>query len=293
MTINTSKALSNSKTQKMAFLRKAIFLSFLFCYSSASAKEIHVALIDTSFCPSLIKTSQNIIIDPVKDFTQSHSFKCYKGILKKRAFHGHWVLETIVKGLNPQTPIRITPLIVFNKKGSQKLSYWKRALAFIEEANVDFAIAAAGLPLIEKNDLLSASSLKTLSKPLLLATGRKGPYLTKEVPLFPHIHRNWPLFYFGSFHEGLDSQDPARSDKMQFSAYPVHYSMPFQDKRAAYPSLKGSSLSVSLGARYLLEKCLSELSNKENLSKGHLSDCFERGKVLIKGKATSFTSLKE
>ncbi len=251
-----------------------ILLIFISCLQ---AKELHIALLDTPSCPNLISKHKNVIINPLVDLTQSHDYKCYQGALNKRLFHGHWVLENILKNIEPNLKIRFTPLVVFDQKGNQKLDYWKRAFEHIKNQKVDMIISAAGFPLIDENLKKEATQIEIPQIPLFLAIGRKSPFLRKEVALFPHIHSTWQTLTFGSYHKAFDKKDQAKYDLNQFSKPKPKYLFPFEDLSSAYPKLKGSSLSVALGLNFTLKNCLNSLNqtNAKLLSKS-LQECLNK-----------------
>ena len=266
---------------------------FFFLLSSPHSKEIHIAIIDTGFCPGLLKISKNIIIEPVIDLTQSHNYKCYKAGMTKRAFHGQWILETLTEGYSGEQKVIISPLIVFNKMGEQKLNYWKRAFKHIKEKKIHLVVSAAGLPLATKKEQEEATKSRPPQVPLLLAVGRKGPFLLKEIPLYPHIHENWHMTYFGSYHPGLDQADHDYPDEQQFKANKINYYFPFEDLKTKYSQLKGSSLSVAIGAKVILNNCLQELdhTNMPLLQKS-LHKCLNRLKRPLRFKGLQGYSLR-
>lgn len=270
-----------TKTFRGIFQRR-VPLFFLFTFlltllSSPIAKEIQIALLDTPSCPSLIENSQNITIKPVVDLTQNHSYKCYKATLNKRLFHGHWVLENLLKGLKLSSKVTITPLVVFDGQGNQKIQYWKRAFDYVKENDIHLVISAAGFPLIDEELVKEAMKIEIPKIPMLLAIGRKSPFLNKEVPLFPHIHHNWQTLTFGSYHKAFDKKDQASFDLQQFESLRPSYVFPFEDHSQAYPKLKGSSLAVSLGGNFILQNCQSRfnLTNSSLLSKS-IKDCLDQ-----------------
>ena len=82
-----------------AFLGKALFFCSFSLLSPASF-ALKIALFDTGFCPNLLKGNKNIEISQVRDVTQSVSYKCLKGSMKNRRFHGQWVLGELIKHYN-------------------------------------------------------------------------------------------------------------------------------------------------------------------------------------------------
>ncbi len=191
---STLSQLSNLVTKK---LKPALFLGpVLFCLAGEAATT-KIALIDTGFCPDLLKKS---FIHPVLDLTNSVTLDCQKPDLNSPRFHGQKVLKEFLKTLNSKTKVELFPLIVFNQRGDQQKEYWIKAIDWIKTQKIDLVLTAAGF-------LTSESELKTLPRELpgvwFVPSGRVGPGIKENAVLFPqHLAGLSDSFLIGDYYDG-------------------------------------------------------------------------------------------
>lgn len=239
-------------------LMGALFL----CLPLSAQESVSLVILDTGFCPNLIKTPKNVTIKPVQDVTQSVNYQCTSGNLNNRQFHGHWVLAEILNNLKPSVSLSVLPIVIFDKYGNQKLSYWKKAFQIAKDHNPNFIVAAAGLP-INKEDkklLHEASKVKAPLAPMVLAAGRKGKGISEKNLLFPQdFFPKERLTIFGSYHHGLSEEGPHFFDTALLRPKNIDLYLPFNFKPRLFGNLKGTSLSVAKGVNILLKVCKSPL----------------------------------
>lgn len=269
----------------------AFFFSLL---PNANAGLLRVAVLDTGFCPTLIKTPSKVKILPVSDLTQSVKYKCVEDQLKSRRFHGHWVLAEILNELKDtdiKENIEIHPMVIFNNSGEQKLRYWNRALEEVNSKSINLIIAAAGLPLLDNHMRQQASQIKLSSIPFILAAARNSPGIPKDSILFPHsLLDPKNQFTFGSYHKGIDEKGPHFKDTSLIDEKEIDYYFPFNFKPRLFGELKGTSLAAALGSRFILKNCL-----KKELNSVALDKCLQKAKkniVTLKDR-DSFLEVKE
>lgn len=235
-----------------------LILGTLFFSQALKAKEFKIALLDTAFCPHLIKTAPNIQILPVLDFTQSTHYECRKEELNSRKYHGHWVLNQIVSSLKVDQKIVISPMIIFNKQGHQLSQYWKLAFDSIKDNSFNLIVAAAGLPVINDKKKLAKIDLPKI--PIFLAAGRVSSGIKKDTILFPHdFYPKEKMIIFGSFYPGLQEGLPHFSDNSLINASSIDFYLPFNFRPRQFAELKGTSLAVALGTRQFLRHCLGSV----------------------------------
>jgi hypothetical protein len=243
---------------KKAFLRKAFFfvLASLFVNQTYALK---VAIFDTGFCPHLLDKDKRVEIAQVRDVTQSVTYKCTKEKLKNRQFHGQWVLSELLKTkwkTSEGEKVQIFPFIIFNNEGFQKIRYWRRAIEEAHKKGVDLIIAAAGFPVEVSKEKEAAAKIFLRETPFLLAAGRHSPGISRNTILFPHdFLKEEDRLIFGTYFKGVDSQGPHFKDLELLEPKKINYFLPFNYKPREFAELKGTSLAVALGGRYLFETC--------------------------------------
>ncbi len=262
-------------TQHRRFLR-CFFFTLLLIFSSTSfaTETIKIAVLDTGFCPNLLPQVKNVDIEPVLDFSQSNDYSCSKEQLNHFRFHGHWILENILKNIKPKNKLQIYPMIVFNKLGDQKLSYWQLAMDKIKKENVTLVLMAVGLP-VSSNQLKDlTNSYKENQSYILMASGQSDVRLKKEnLTLFPqHAKKELLALMFGEYHAPLAKSEKALLPPAQLFSDQIDF---FYAKiPEGHSLLKDSSLSVSkalisaitycedsIPSFIQLEKCLKDNSS--------------------------------
>lgn len=260
-----SKLISLLHKSKKGSLRGVLFCVLWFL-STPRYAQLSMAIFDTGFCPNLIKLPKNITLMPVEDVTQSANYKCIsRDQLKSRQFHGQWVLEELLQDLDiSKTQLTITPIVIFDKNGRQKLAYWQKAMALAYSKKVDFVVVAAGLPL-KRDDtqaLEKAAYINTHDLLILAAAGRASKGVTKTAMLFPQdFLAKSNLVLFGSYHKALEANGPAGihfEDTSLMRPKNIDYFVPYNFKPRLFGELKGTSLSVAKGAHLFLETCHSQ-----------------------------------
>lgn len=269
-------------------MRTLFLLVFVLSFHPIQAKVLKIHLYDTGFCPSLIKAPENILIHPVVDVTQKNNYQCNKGELGNLRFHGQWVLEEVLKDVNTDLKIEITPLIIFDNRGTQKLSFWKRAFDYSKNNQADIILAAAGAPLLNDKEKRESAKIELPKATLFLSAGRRGKNISQNDILFPQIHHNKKqIQIIGSYHQGINESGPHFRDIQLLNPESISYYFPFEEKDRVYKDLKGSSFSLAKFGNFLLKNCFQKA---ENLP---LEECLQNHRVelsLKHGKAISKVS---
>lgn len=267
-----SKLLSLLKKSKKGSFSGVLFFVILSLSSPCNA-DLSLAILDTGFCPNLIKLPKNITLMPVEDVTQSAKYKCLsRDQLSSRQFHGQWVLEELLHGLDiSKTKLTITPMVIFDKNGRQKLSYWQKAIALAHSKKVDLVVVAAGLPLKREDTkaLEKAAKMNTHDLLILAAGARVSKGVSKTDLLFPQdLLSKSNLVLFGSYHKALDASGPASlhfKDTSLIRPKNIDYFVPYNFKPRLFGELKGTSLSLAKGAHLFLKTCHSQPKLKDCL----------------------------
>ena len=136
----------------------------------AQEAPLKIAIFDTGFCPSKIKT--NHILN--SDFLAKENCK----ILDRKRFHGHYVLKEFLAALKTKRKLEIFLFKIFDQNGVQQEALWQRALAVAKNKKVVLSLMAVGYPykVMPKWQLPSVS---------IVASGQKGKGITKQTKLWP------------------------------------------------------------------------------------------------------------
>lgn len=260
--------------------------------SSAQDEIIRIAIFDTGFCPSLIEQNPHFQIEPVKDFTQSNTYKCIPGKLKGFRFHGHWILEYLEKELkvnseeeNPNKPqlankeasqrtplhpkIRIYPYILFNNKGDQSLEYWKIALKQLRADKINMAVMAVGLPAKKENINSLVKSAQNFKGFFLMASGQKDIRLNLKYGLFPQSKKEELLgLMLGQYYPALASSEVALLPPAQLHSRKSDFFF----KVNSFNQLKNTSLAVTQALGLIIKQC----SYGEIVNFSKVSTCLEK-----------------
>jgi len=245
-----------------AFFIKALFLAFtLNCLNqSIGAKSLKLALLDTGFCPSLALVNPNIIIEPVKDVTQSNTYKCHQNQLAGARFHGQRVLD-LFSALYPKEAghkkIVITPIVIFNKDGQQSFTYWNQALKLSQDHAIILAAAGLRLPEDETKRRQQSSKAPIPEGIIIVASGRVGPNIPKTTKLFPQELSSLDnMILVGSYHKPLFEKGFALKDGSLLYREAIDYYFEYSGKLS--PTLKGASRALAVGGAKMLEHCAEE-----------------------------------
>lgn len=178
----------------------AVFLLFLVLSTTANA-TLKLAVIDTGFCPAQIKTtSKKHKILPVSDLTGATAINCKK-LTQKRIessprFHGQKVLKEFIKHLPKDISVSIKPLVVYNAKGDQTESAWRKAIAYVEKEKIDLVLTASGFIYNEK-------LVQELPAIWFVPSGRAERGLDAKTVLFPQSLAPKPnIFVIGDYFDG-------------------------------------------------------------------------------------------
>lgn len=232
----------------------SVILLALFFIPSLFAANLRVGIIDTGFCGNQFKEVFNATREDLGNLCS----------LKRNhpRLHGQLVLEQFLK-FAPKT-VELFPIIVFNKKGEQKLSYWEAAFKYSKIVKLDYLLIAAGLPANKK------MSFPEVTIPSFISSGTREKGIKRKTYLYPQeLVKKDHLFLIGSF-------EPSRSKKFNDAMV---------DSRRMYPEridyyfagqpegsyLNGSSKAVATALGTALKKCPT----------GDLRLCLEKKKRFI------------
>jgi hypothetical protein len=180
------------------FMRLAFLLFLLTPFESFAALKI--AIVDTGFCTKRIKTSASIIIAPALDMTNSVKLNCDdmkdNDLKTQGRFHGHLVLEELIKYLPKESSLTIFPLVIYNASGKQTQEAWDQAIAWIKKENIELVLTASGL-------IGPAPALNELPSIWFIPSGRIGGSVKKDSILFPQsLAPKENIFIIGDYFDG-------------------------------------------------------------------------------------------
>lgn len=246
-----------------------LLLGAAFFLSSAHA-SLKIAVVDTGFCQkeALTKSKKHQVL-PVIDMTKSNSINCKKITKKELAqngrFHGQHVLNEFLKFLPKNLEVKITPLIIYDKTGTQTEEGWKNAIEYIEKEKMDFVLTASGFISDKK---------VTMELPAIwfIPSGRTERMISAETVLFPQSLAPKPnIIIIGDYFDrgGQIIYDQALLYQDQTDYY-------FPSGNGAF---KGSSRAVSEAMAKALEKCFTT-KNKDNTAHEMRLCLLSKSKVL-------------
>lgn len=269
---------SNKITRRIKCLIAGTLIGSLFFFQNdLNAKvpnptAIKIAILDTGFCPSKLNSKKDYIkILPIIDVTGNAVYDCEKMKPKNRRFHGQMVLAQFLNVYSWTNPVEILPITIFDKSGSQRLSYWKKAIIEAQSQKVDFILAAAGLPIpqgMQPKGLIAPSAITFLS------SGRIGPGITKATTLFPQMfHKNKNIFLIGSYHPPESKHgDDFLSDENQLYKKGTDY---YLSGGNSHHILRSSSRSATTALAKAIGLCKTVKLQK-------LRECLSKNKKEIK-----------
>ncbi|MCO4755984.1 MAG: hypothetical protein KC478_16000 [Bacteriovoracaceae bacterium] len=222
----------------------------LFFSTSLLASPIKVGIIDTGFCLN-DKPKKRIIHKPYLAAGKIHIEPCTLGKEHPR-LHGQVVLEHFLSVLGNEKEVEIYPIIVFDDKGKQKLSFWKKALEYSK--NLDVLLIASGFPYYKR--ISGLPDLKVLS---FVASGTRESGIKKNTSLFPQTlapHRN--LILIGAYSKSIGSNDAMVDSRRMYPEF-IDYFFPDSSGKE---KLTGSSRAVATALATALRFCgLKDLKN--------------------------------
>jgi len=232
-----------------------ILTSPLKAASPSKKKSIHIAILDTAFCPSLISSPKNITILPVQDFTQSNDYSCSKKDMDKIRFHGHWVLEYLVSNIKPDFNLVIHPYVVFNRNGDQFKKYWELAIKQLKEEQINITLMAVGLPIKKENLDSLAKLFKQTKTYIFMASGQRDARLGDNVALFPQdVKEDLLTFMIGEYFAPLAKSEKGFLPPQQLYPLQTDYFI----NSSSSNQLKNSSLSVTQALVFAIHHCGQE-----------------------------------
>jgi hypothetical protein len=241
--------------------RYLIFLTFFIQFTQAS--PLKIAILDTGFCPSLIKHETNISINSPIDLTSSVKLDCKKYSNSNRRFHGQWVLQQFLKVLKTSHKIEITPFIIFDSTGSQKESYWKTA--FLQQDNFHLFITAAGV---------QGTSKFNITRPIFVAGATLGRGIRKSSKLWPQSEfKNKLVFKIGSYlpkGKNLGKREDYTLLRKKEMSY-------FFSSGSSEALFKGSSRAVATASARAVNLCYEKLFSLKGLA-----ECLKKKRFKIK-----------
>lgn len=245
--------------------RHLVFLAFFIQITHAS--PLKIAILDTGFCPELLKLKKNVTINPPIDLTSSVHLDCQKYSTKNRRFHGHWVLEQFLRELKLEKKIQVTPLIIFDQNGSQRLEYWKRA--FNKQSEFHLIISAAGITQNKRSKMTSE-----IKRPIIVAGATLGRGIKESTILWPQSEFKNPLVTAIGSYLPKDQTLGKREDYTLLRKNEMSY---FFSAGRDSDYFRGSSRAVATASARAINICFNELLDLKNLK-----SCLKRKSFKIK-----------
>lgn len=172
-----------------------ISFSVIFISLKVEAHITKIAIFDTGFCISKIVHGKNIKIhEPVQTTKNGHKENCDN--LNQDRYHGHHVIQTLTHELNLKKTVEIYPVIIFDDRGFQDISYWQKALTMAKEKMVDAILLASALSVTSRSVDLQFPDTATL----FVASGSVGRGIRKNTLLWPQLLApRLNMFLIGSY----------------------------------------------------------------------------------------------
>lgn len=216
-------------------------LALFFAFSAHST--IKVGVIDTGFCLG-DKPKARKIHKPFEAAGKIHIDPC-KLSREHPRLHGSLVVEHFLSVLGNQVDIEIFPIVVFDDRGKQKLSFWKKAMDYSK--NLDVLLIAAGFPYYKR-----LSGLPTLPTLAFVASGSREGGIKSNTSLFPQElapHKN--LLMIGAYSPSIRKND-ALVDSRRMYPNKIDYFFP---SISGNEKLTGSSRAVATALGIALRRC--------------------------------------
>lgn len=228
--------------------------------------NIHVAILDTGFCPDKIQAKKNIQIEKVIDLTNSikeNYCKNFQAHLPR--FHGHLVLQSFINLIvDPAQQIIISPMIIFDHKGKQTEKYWQQVLA----KKYDLVLSAAGM-------VTKGKFTEDLRGEWFVAVPHTGHGIKHDTVVFPvslaPLHN---LFVIGSFIEG----ETKLFEKGQLYRDKIDYFF-----SSGTGDLRGTSRAVTEAAARAINLCGDQIKN-------NLRECLRKKSLNVSGDISGMKS---
>ncbi len=233
----------------------SVFLLALFFIPSLFAANLRVGIIDTGFCG---KQYKDVFNATKEDLGNTCSLK-----RNHPRLHGQLVLEEFLK--HAPKSVEIFPIIVFNKKGEQRLTYWEAALDYSKKKKLDVLLIAAGYPTSKK------IKFPKLIIPSFVSSGTREGGIQAKTFLYPQeLKSSDKIFLIGSYSPSKNTKfNDAMVDSRRMYPKRIDYYFSGDSKDN---HLSGSSKAVATALGKALRSC--ELTK--------LRSCLKKSKRFIK-----------
>lgn len=245
-------------------------------------KPIKIGLIDSFYCdlPYYQVKYPGVIFEFIgtKD---DRTTNCLSVKPKGPSFHGHLVLENILKSMGSKKTVHFYLASVFTRVGTQHSKLWIKAIEKFNQLELDIVVSAAGY---FQNENLKNYSLKS---PTFLSAGNATRGITKETTLYPHSQNKENYFLIGSYKEPSENlKKHIKTNQKLLDPTLLHLSQLefFMPDRGSYNKLQGSSFSVALFTGLIIKNC----NNLKTLNS--LKTCIDKGKMSISFKQSEKNS---
>jgi hypothetical protein len=249
-----------------------IFLALSLSESAFSfeKEKIKIAIIDTHFCSEKIKSSKAIQITPTQWMSES---SWPQECSNTRMDHGQQVLDYLLNKidekniLSKKLKIEITPLVVFDKNGTQTIEAWNKAYTYIEKNSFDFVLSSVGY-LSQEKISFSIPKLPTL---FFLATPRNEGLVRHVKYVYPQILAPHPQLILIS--EKI-------FDGKKWKLDPMTLYSKFNDiqiTEESDPKYKGSSFAAPMALALFLNQCVS--TSMKGWTRKQISQCVNKASL--------------
>jgi len=246
-------------------------LGAVFIFSSSAFANLKIAVVDTGFCSEKIKSnSKNHTVLKALDMTGTNGVDCSKisdQVLNSSArFHGQLVLNEFLIYSPKKLKLKIWPLIIYDRTGSQSEQGWRNAITFIEKEKIDIVLTASGFIYPDK-------IVNELPAIWFAPSGRTTRLIDEKTVLFPQSLAPKPnLFIIGDyFDNGQIVYDQALIYQNQ-----IDYYFPSGSKK-----FSGTSRAVAHAMARALELCFIE---KDLIAAHSLRLCLLKKERILKDR---------
>jgi hypothetical protein len=215
----------------------SVLLLALFFIPSLFAAPLKVGVLDTGFCNKEIEV-YNATKEDLNDFCKLK--------MNHPSLHGQLVVAEFLK--HSPKEIELYPIVIFNKHGKQKLSFWVNAIKYAQKMKLDVLLIAAGFPGHKKVTFPSFSILS------FVASGTREGKISKDTFLYPQEnHKMKNIILIGSYSPSrFEKVNDAMVDSRRMYPAEIDYYMP-GDKNGSL--LNGSSKAVAVALGKALKAC--------------------------------------
>lgn len=238
-----------------------LLLGAAFFFFPSAHGALKIAIVDTGFCSNKAQThSKTHKILPALDMTESNEYNCAKVTPKELSesgrFHGQHVLNEFLKFLPKKIEAQVTPLVVYDKTGTQTEDGWSKAIEYIEKEKIDLVLTASGF-------ISDKKLVNELPSIWFIPSGRTERLISKETVLFPQSLAPKPnIIMIGDyFDKGQIIYDQALLYQDHTDYYFPSGNKAFQGASRAVAEAMGKALekcfiTKEVGEAHLLRLCL-------------------------------------